>query len=228
MVVEDLAGKSPLRILKEAQSTQRMGLVMARAGLGKTAVLVQIALDSMLRDMKVLHVNIGESIEKTKVWYDDIYDYLTANHKVSNAAEEKDIIMRNRMIMTFKEDSFSRARLEERLNDLVYQNIFRPDCLVIDGLDFSSIERDTLEDLLELAKAMEVDSWFTALTHRTDKRTSANGVPAPCHDVDHLFETVIVLLPEDGSIKLNIVKDSLGNSAGTKLDLDPSTMMVQG
>jgi KaiC/GvpD/RAD55 family RecA-like ATPase len=228
MVVEDLAGNSPLRILKGEQPEFRMGLVMARAGLGKTAILVQIALDSMLQDMKVLHVNIGESLEKTKAWYDDIYDYLTTGNKVSNAAEAKDSVMRNRMIMTFKEDAFSRARLEERLNDLVYQNIFRPDCLVIDGLDFASTEREALQDLSELAKAMNVQAWFTALTHRDDDRVSDNGVPSPCHEMDDLFHTVIVLQPEEGAIKLNIVKDSIGNAAGTNLNLDPATMMVQG
>ena len=42
--------------------------------------------------------------------------------------------MRNRMIMTFKESAFSRLKLEERLNDLVYQNIFRPDIVVIDQI----------------------------------------------------------------------------------------------
>ncbi len=227
MVVEDLAGNSPLRVLKGKQS-YRMGLVMARAGLGKTAVLVQIAMDIMLQDMKVLHVNIGESLEKTKAWYDDIYDYLTLGNKVSNAVEAKDSVMRNRMIMTFKEDVFSRARLEERLNDLVYQNIFHPDCLVIDGLNLGSIKREALEDLSQLAKSMNVQSWFTALTHRNDDRVSDNGVPAPFHEVDDIFHTVIVLQPEEGAIKLNIVKDSIGNAAGTNLNLDPSTMMVQG
>ncbi len=43
-----------------------MGLVMARAGLGKTAILVQFALDCMLLGNKVLHVSIGEGVDKTR------------------------------------------------------------------------------------------------------------------------------------------------------------------
>jgi hypothetical protein len=52
MQKEELIKKTPLRILNplssESLPDHRMGLVMARAGLGKTAILVQIAMDSML------------------------------------------------------------------------------------------------------------------------------------------------------------------------------------
>jgi hypothetical protein len=57
MQKEDLIKKNPLRVLNplsdESLPDHRMGLVMARAGLGKTAILVQIAMDSMLRGQKV-------------------------------------------------------------------------------------------------------------------------------------------------------------------------------
>jgi len=80
---EDLIANNPLRILgldnKAEQATQSLGLVMARAGLGKTAILVQIAIDSMLRGNRVLHVSIDESIEKTRDRYDDILSMMVAN-----------------------------------------------------------------------------------------------------------------------------------------------------
>ena len=73
---EELVLNNPLRALgleeKVKGDNQSMGLVMSRAGLGKTAILVQIALDSMLRGNKVLHVSIGESIDKARSWYNDI------------------------------------------------------------------------------------------------------------------------------------------------------------
>ena len=69
MGYEPLANKNPLRALKIGKdSTSGMGLVMARAGLGKTALLVQIALDSILLGNRVIHVSIGESIDKTRAW----------------------------------------------------------------------------------------------------------------------------------------------------------------
>ena len=40
--------------------------------------------------------------------------------------------------------------------------------------------------------------WFSAVSHRDDKRVSADGVPAPCHEVDSLFDTVLLINPERG------------------------------
>ena len=52
--------QSPLRILEQSShgglGRGNLGVVMARAGVGKTAFLVHIALDTLLRDRKVFHV----------------------------------------------------------------------------------------------------------------------------------------------------------------------------
>jgi len=195
MQKEDLIKKNPLRVLTpltpESLPDHRMGLIMARAGLGKTAILVQIAMDSMLRGQKVLHVSIGEGLEKAKAWYEDIFQYIAEGFHLDNAGEVEEELMRNRMIMTFKESAFSRPKLEERLNDLVYQNIFRPDIVVVDGYDFAQADYDAVMDLKEMMAAMNVQGWFSALRHRGDERKSAVGVPAPCHEVDGLFDTII-------------------------------------
>ncbi|MEJ2332555.1 MAG: hypothetical protein P8Y08_07180 [Desulfobulbaceae bacterium] len=231
MQKEDLIKKTPLRVLSplstESLPDHRMGLIMARAGLGKTAILVQIAMDSMLRGHKVLHVSIGEGLEKAKAWYEDIYKYIVESFQLDNAPEVEDELMRSRMIMTFKESAFSRLKLEERLNDLVYQNIFRPDIVVVDGFDFAEADYVSVMDLKEMMAAMNVQGWFSALRHRNDNRKSITGVPAPCHEMDGLFDTIILLQPEKDSILLNIIKDEYDSAAGKILNLDPSTMMVK-
>jgi KaiC/GvpD/RAD55 family RecA-like ATPase len=231
MQKEDLIKKNPLRVLSplstESLPDHRMGLIMARAGLGKTAILVQIAMDSMLRGHKVLHVSIGEGLEKAKAWYEDIYKYIVESFQLDNAPEVEDELMRSRMIMTFKESAFSRLKLEERLNDLVYQNIFRPDIVVVDGFDFAEADYVSVMDLKEMMAAMNVQGWFSALRHRNDNRMSITGVPAPCHEMDGLFDTIILLQPEKDSILLNIIKDEYDGAAGKILNLDPSTMMVK-
>jgi hypothetical protein len=231
MQKEDLIKKNPLRILNplsaESLPDHRMGLVMARAGLGKTAILVQIAMDSMLRGQKVLHVSVGEDLGKAKAWYEDVFQYIAEGFQLENAAEVEDELMRNRIIMTFKEVAFSKLKLEERLNDLVYQNIFRPDIVVVDGYDFGEADYESIMDLKEMMAAMNVQVWFSALRHRDDDRVSAAGVPAPCHEIDGLFDTVIVLQPEQDAILLNIIKDEYDGAAGKILNLDPATMMVK-
>jgi hypothetical protein len=198
---------------------------MARAGLGKTAILVQFALDCMLLGNKVLHVAIGEGVDKTRTWYDDILSLLTDGEKIESIPE----VMKNRMIMTFKESSFSKAKLEERLDDLVQQNIYKPECLIIDGYDFESNDKKSLEELRDFMNDRGLKMiWFSAVSHRDDKRVSADGVPAPCHEVDSLFDTVLLIKPEGDSMKLNILKcDTCSVDPGSTLMLDPSTMLIK-
>ena len=228
MGYEPLVNQNPLRVLKLGRNNKQMGLVMARAGLGKTALLVQIALDAILRGERVIHISVGESIDKTKMWYDDILQFILQDAVLTNPHELIDMVQRHRMIMTFKESAFSRARLEERLNDLILQDIFKPNCLVIDGFDFAGADRESLEDVKDLMDSMSLQAWFSAVSHRDDQRMSPTGVPAPCHEIDDLFDTVVLLKPENNLIQLDIIRNSGENpdEAGG-LTLDPTTMMVK-
>ena len=229
MGYDPLVQQNPLRVLNMGRENNQMGLVMARAGLGKTALLVQIALDAILRGKRVIHVSVGESIDKTRKWYDDILQSILQEHSVTRPHELMDMVARHRMIMTFKVAAFSRSRLEERLNDLILQDIFRPNVLIVDGFDFDGTSREALEDIKDLMDNMNMQAWFSAICHRGDQRVSPAGVPAPCHEIDDLFDMIILLKPEkDATIQLDIIRN-YGEvvEGGTGLRLDPTTMMVK-
>ena len=229
MGYEPLVQQNPLRVLNMGKENNQMGLVMARAGLGKTALLVQIALDAILRGNRIIHVSVGESIDKTRKWYDDILQSILQEHSVNRPHELMDMVARHRMIMTFKVAAFSRSRLEERLNDLILQDIFRPNVLIVDGFDFDGTSREALEDIKDLMDNMNMQAWFSAICHRGDQRVSPAGVPAPCHEIDDLFDMIILLKPEkDATIQLDIIRN-YGEvvEGGTGLRLDPTTMMVK-
>ena len=229
MGYEPLVQQNPLRVLNMGRENNQMGLVMARAGLGKTALLVQIALDAILRGKRVIHVSVGESIDKTRKWYDDILQSILQEHSVTRPHELMDMVARHRMIMTFKVAAFSRSRLEERLNDLILQDIFRPNVLIVDGFDFDGTSREALEDIKDLMDNMNMQAWFSAICHRGDQRVSPAGVPAPCHELDDLFDMIILLKPEkDATIQLDIIRNyGEAVEGGKGLRLDPTTMMVK-
>ena len=229
MGYEPLVKKNPLRVLNLAGNEKKMGLIMARAGLGKTALLVQIALDAILRGKRVVHISIGENLEKTKLWYDDIMEVILQECSVANPHELIDMVQRHRMIMSFKEAAFNRARLEERLNDLILQDIFKPDCVVIDGFDFTEMDHKDLEDVKNLMENLRLQTWFSATSHREDDRVSPSGVPAPCHELDDLFETVVLLKTDQDHVQLEIIRHNRDACSGAseQLILDPATMMVK-
>jgi hypothetical protein len=233
MTKEDLILNNPLRALglggKADDQNQGMGLVMARAGLGKTAILVQVALDFMMRGEKVLHISIGESIDKARSWYDDIFSLTTAEMKDHERQEIEPEVMRNRMIMTFKESLFGLATLEERLDDLMKQDVYKPNCLIVDGYEFGKNGRSALQGFVELMEKKKLSMiWFSAVSHREDGRVSSAGVPAPCHEMDDMFSTVLFINPKEQAIKLDIIKCTACEiDASAKLAFDPSTMLIK-
>jgi hypothetical protein len=75
---------------------------------------------------------------------------------------------------------------------------------------------------------MNLQAWFSAVSHRDDHRISPAGVPAPCHEIDDLFDTVVLLKPQQGIIQLDIIRNNGENpEEGGGLALDPTTMMVK-
>jgi hypothetical protein len=226
---EDFIAKNPLRILIPENGPKRMGLVMARAGQGKTAILVQIGLDSLLRGERVLHVSIGQSLEKTRTWYDDIFKDMVGSAALENAADIHGDIQRNRLIMTFMEAGFSQAKFEERLHDLVSQNIFRPDCVIVDGIDFATMEREELAGLRQVIADKGLQAWFSGRCHRDDSQESEVEIPTSCRDHGELFDIAIFLRmdPEKKNLVLTMVKDDSGaTKPGNILHLDPVTLMI--
>lgn len=232
MLKKDLILKNPLRALEPETgphaAPHRMGLVIARRGVGKTPLLVQFALDSLLRGNNVVHVSIGQNLDKTKAWYEDLFTELSQTYRLDHAAEVHHEIARRRMIMTFTADAFSGPRLEERLNDLIYQDIFLPQSMIIDGYDFEKATVDEVRNLLDLIQAMSLTTWFSGVRHRENDRVSPAGVPAPCDTFEDLYNTIFLLDPAGDAILLRTLKDDLGGSAaGRDLALDPTTFFIR-
>lgn len=170
MLKNDLIFRNPLRLMgQDTEDTLPpggFGALLARAGLGKTALLVQLALDSLIQDRNVLHVSLGDPVKKVCLWYEEVFRNIAAQYGIRQADRLWEEILRHRLIMTFNVDSFSVPKLEERLTDLREQNIFSPRIILIDGLAFDENMRASLNDLKTLAKDQAMSVWFTVRIHR--------------------------------------------------------------
>jgi len=64
-----------------------LALVMARAGVGKTAFLVGIGIDALLSGQKVLHISLERTVDKVRDWYDDLLrEMLRRENKLEHRA----------------------------------------------------------------------------------------------------------------------------------------------
>jgi len=216
-----LVGEDGSQILKEGE----LGVVLARAGVGKTSLLVQLALDSLLRHKNCLHISIEQPVQKVCLWYEEVFHHIAKQYNIKNTSELWEAILPHRFIMTFKEQAFSVPRLEERLADLTEQGIFYPQMVLLDGLTFNDEIRETLTELKLLARENGFPMWLTARIHRNEPE-GEDGLPVSVSNVADIFETIIRLQPKGPEIHVDLVK---GPGSGTHhgLVLDPSTLLIK-
>jgi KaiC/GvpD/RAD55 family RecA-like ATPase len=168
--MKDFMKVSPLKILEKssrrALGRGNLGVLMARAGVGKTACLIHIAFDKLFRKEKLVHVSLEDIPEKITSYYNVIFYDLVKALNMDDEHEIRMLFERNRMILAYLQQSFEVGRLRENLKNLVDKIDFVPDTLIVDGLDFEEADRELIEGLKEIASQFNVEIWFSALTHR--------------------------------------------------------------
>jgi hypothetical protein len=130
MIKQELILRNPLGYLgfetQDILAAGKFGAVLAHAGVGKTALLVQLALNSMLRSRNVLHVSLQDPVNKVTLWYGELFNHLASQFEGAQINKLWDTILPHRFIMTFRVESFTVPKLEERLNDITELGIFKP------------------------------------------------------------------------------------------------------
>jgi len=203
------------------------GAVIARAGVGKTALLVQIALYSLLQRRNVLHVSVNESIQKVCLWYDEVSNKM--NRFISNQdspQEHWDPILTHRMIMTFGENRFSPSLFKERLSDLTEQGIFYPQLIIIDGLRINKDSRSLFENLKIIASEHDAFMWFSIRLHRHEIAQS-DGLPPSFISIQDLFDATFRVIPKADSIDVELSTRMPLDKTIPVLFIDPETMLIQ-
>ena len=230
MLKKDLMMRNPLRAVSDENGyilpEGGLGAVVARAGVGKTALLVQLSLNSLLKGDNALHISLGDPVRKVSLWYKEVFNNIGVQYQIEKIDDLWNELLPQRFIMTFNIDGFSVPRLDERLTELADQNIFQPQMILIDGLPFNEeIKRTDLHALKELSEKFNSHIWFTVRSHRHEEPDS-DGMPIQIGEFADLLDVVIKLKPEESDIKLNVLKGS-GAISLQNLSLDPATMLIK-
>jgi hypothetical protein len=229
MLKNEIIFKNPLRrmgfesddILKSGE----FGAVMARAGVGKTAFLVQLALNSMLREKNILHISLNDPVKKVSLWYKEVFSRIATRYDIHQSGQLWDAIQPHRFIMTFRVEGFSVPKLEERLTDLIEQDIFKPHAMIIDGIPFDEAFNQDLSELKQLADRHGMHVWFTVRTHRHEE-PGPEKTSSPLTPVADLFEVAIQLVPMGKRIQIMAIKGPGSRRDQPDLMLDPATLLI--
>jgi len=230
MIKQELILRNPLGYLgfetEDILPAGKFGAVLAHAGVGKTALLVQLALNSMLRSRNVLHVSLQDPVNKVTLWYGELFNHLASQFEGAQINKLWDAILPHRFIMTFRVESFTVPKLEERLNDITEQGIFKPEMIIVDGFHFDSPMRPALVALKTLAGKNGMHVWFTVHTHSNEK-PGLDGLPPSFLPLADLFDLILELQTEHANVHIKLIRGLSSASPTANLLLDPSTMLIK-
>ena len=209
MLKKDLILRNPLRVMgyenDDILNAGEFGAVLARAGVGKTAFLVQLSLNALLRGKNVLHISLEDPVNKVSLWYQEVFNLIAEQYQVDQINQVWESLLPHRFIMTFRVEGFSVPKLEERLSDLMTQNIFSPQMMIVDGLPFDESAHRSLTEFKDLIRNHQMPAWFTIRTHRHDD-PGPDGLPMQLAQLSDLFKIANQLLPEGKEIHVKAVK----------------------
>lgn len=217
MFKSELLERSPIRCFDKATNgglkAGEMGLLTAKKGLGKTSVLVQFGVDTLLQDKQVVHVSFDQQSANVITWYQDIFTEIAKKKNISNVSELVNEVVRKRVILNFNQDAVALPQVVKTLKALAEGGVVAS-CLVIDGIDLSKVSVDDLKVMADYAKEAGVVVWFSASCEGTDLKSTL------ADDYQPLFAAVAHLEPKSDMIEVMILKlhDEVNKTSGLKLD----------
>ncbi len=232
MVKEELVKRSPLRILERSThgglNPGSIGVIASRKGVGKTACLVHIATDSLFQGQHVIHVSFAGKTDHIISWYEDIFKEIATRQNLQNAMEVHDEVIERRVIMNFNEKGSSLEQVFRSLRAMVTDGGFSADMIVIDGLDLTSLNTESMDVLHNFARELGVTVWISATLRREDPEPDERGVPHRLKHISDDLSLLITLTPEQNHVTLRLVKDHETYPGGQDLHLrlDPATMLI--
>jgi hypothetical protein len=223
MLRTEIFERSPMRVFAESLhgglAGGELGAVVGPAGVGKSALLVHIALDRIMREERVLHVSLHDAAEHVRSFYDEIFNGIARAVKLGPADRTEIQVERHRQIHSYLNRSFEAADLLKALDMMSSIMQFEPTCVIVDGYDAESEE--DLAALQEIATERNLAVWFALEgSRRLD--------PEDAFLREGGFSTAISLLPRALSIELKTLKvhgEMMEGSMG--LELDPTTLLVR-
>lgn len=231
MVKAELIKRSPLRILEKFIKSDlgkgNIVVLASRKGIGKTACLVHIATEKLFQEKHVIHVSYSSRVDYIINRYEDIFKEISKKINLESAVKVHDDIIKNRVIMNFKQEGTKTAQLLKSIEAMIKFGNFKADSLIIDGYDFTRSKKEDLKIFKEFARENSLEIWFSASLKGDEPLFNELGVPFVLHEFIEEIDVLITLKFKDNYVKFYLVKDNdfpVPNELHLKLD--PKTLLI--
>lgn len=231
MIKEELIKRSPLRVLEASiqggLGSGNIGVLASRKGVGKTACLVHIATDKLFQNKPVIHISYASRVDYIINWYEDIFKEIAKKRDLESAIDVHDAIIKNRVIMNFKQDGAKIEQILKSLEAMIRFGQFGAKTLIVDGYDFSEGSPDDLQKFREFAGKVDAEVWFSASLRGEEPIFDEQGVPLVLQRYLDEIAVLITLSFKEEFVKLNLAKCHDCLTLGElPLKLDPQTLLI--
>lgn len=231
MVRKTLSARSPIKTLekniKGGQGPGQLGVFASRKGVGKTACLVQIALDRLFEDKPVIHVSYASRVDYIISWYEEIFKNLASRENLKSEMEVHDRITRNRVILNFRQEGMKTEQVLKSIEALIGPGNFRARTIIVDGFNFYLPCAEDLVLFKKFAVKHQLEFWFSCSLRGEDPLFDEQGLPYVLKNYLDSLDIIITLEHDNGRVRLNLVKDhDLIASKKLRLELDPQTLLL--
>jgi hypothetical protein len=221
-----LNARSPLRLLEKGLhgglGTGNVGVVLAGHGVGKTPFLVCVALDELLRQGRVLHVTLDQTVAHLRAYYDTVFEDLASTTRLEDEVVTHAEVDRCRSIRAYPGHAFTAEKLREAVK-VESEAGSRPSLLIVEGLDFDSLPRTDLMELKALAGEFDAEVWLSIAC----REERVDGIPAALRRVEDLVSVILALEPAPGAVALRALKDhDTPDVSDLHVALDPRTLLL--
>jgi len=221
-----LNARSPLRLLEKGLhgglGIGNLGVVLAGHGVGKTAFLVGVALDELLRAGRVLHVCIDQPVAHVRAHYDTVFEDLAATTHLENGRELHAEVDRHRSIRVYPPNSLTASKLRDAVKFEIDAGA-KPSLLILEGLDCQTLAQGELAEIKSLATELAAEVWLSSPL--AEERVTS--LPAPLRKLGDLISVVLALEPGDGVVALRALKDHESpDPTALRVSLDPRTLLL--
>ena len=237
MILSELIQRSPVRIFENSihggLGSGEIGIIASKAGIGKTSVLVQLAMDKLLQGKKVIHVSYTQHTHHVFSWYEDIFDEFINKKDLENVGDIKNDIVKNRVVMNFNQDGMPMDQVMKSLRAMIVEGGFKAESVIIDGFDFLRAGREhclltSLAGVKAFAGELGLSVWYSCTVDDEAMRYDKQNIPLAVKDFFNLIDIIITLEPDHDHIDLYVSKDRDSCDTHTlSMRLDPKTLLIR-
>jgi len=212
----EISDSHPLRQLEQGGglADPGMSLLVARSGVGKSAALINFALDLLLQGKQVLHFTAGMPSEKTHQYYHKIYNDYTRHYPDQKKLSWEEVY-HNFIVISYLEPGNMIADLEKEISTIITSASLNPHLIVVDGLEINEQTADTLRAINRAACTHKTRILASVRIHRTaDGGVDLDG---PLALISSHTEHIYYLEPEPSKDRIKV--DKVTNGGLTELPL---------